>query len=138
METILAAAMPFILKASGNLGWMVLCVYFEARSEPIEDQVAVCQVIMNRVIKRDCSAEEIIKRPYQFSWLNEPERDLIIDDFDSLNRAFAAVEICSKLRMDGKDLFGADHYFARYIKKPRWAEKMTLVWSGKTHDYYRE
>ena len=137
MEMILAAALPYLISVAQNVSWMVLCVYFEGRSEPMEDQIAICQVIMNRVIRYDESAMEIIQKPKQFSWLNNNERPAV-DDYKSLGRAIAAVNICLNLRQDGKDLFGADHYFARYIAPPLWAKDMKLVWSGKTHSYYRE
>ena len=46
--------------------WASVCAYHEAQGEPLEGQVAVVQVIMNRAIKRRQSVKEVITADDQF------------------------------------------------------------------------
>lgn len=120
-----------------NLMWFVLCIYFEARGEPMEGKVAVGHVIMNRVERRDASIKEIVQQPWQFSWLNPGARRPVLDDFNALSECVRAAYTCFEERLDGKDFFGADHYFADYIPAPTWAAQMKFVKKIGKHLFYR-
>jgi len=119
-----------------NMLWLVLCIYFESRSEPLEGQVAVAHVILNRVEKRNASVEDIVKAPYQFSWLNQGERKPIIDDFTALLKCLNAVHQCLAERLDGKDLSGADHYHTTEVH-PYWADAYKKVTQIGNHIFYK-
>lgn len=121
-----------------NFMWLTLCIYFEARSEGVEGMVAVGHVILNRVEKRDISIESVVKQPSQFSWTlaNDPQKRTV-NDIDSLVRAAeAATKVCEE-RMDGKDFFGANHYFNWKQVLPEWAKSMKLVKRIGDHDFYK-
>jgi len=122
-----------------NIVWFILCIYFEARGEPFKGQVAVGHVIMNRVENRDASVTEIVKAPWQFSWMNPgAERSRKVTDFDALVTCFKAALTCQAERLDGKDFFGADHYFGDYIPKPSWARDMKFVKKIGKHLFYKD
>lgn len=122
-----------------NLLWFVLCIYFEARGEPFEGKVAVGHVIMNRVERRNASVVDIIKAPWQFSWMNPGvERTRVIKDFVALLECIKAANACINERLDGKDYFGADHYFGDYITRPTWAKDMKFVGKIGKHLFYRD
>lgn len=110
-----------------NIIWLALCIYFEGRGEPKEGQVAIGHVIMNRVERRDASIKDIVNAPWQFSWLNPGVKRPSIDDFVALEECFRSALDCLGERLEGKDFFGADHYYAEYISAPSWAGKLKLV-----------
>lgn len=71
---------------AGNVGtgrlipddvWAILCIYAEARGEPYEGQVAVGNVIRNRMRKKffsDGTVVGTVTQPKQFSWMNDGDR----------------------------------------------------------------
>ncbi len=122
---------------TGNILWLALCIYFEGRGEPKEGQMAIGHVIMNRVARRDASIKDIVKAPWQFSWLNPGSTRPALDDFAALERCLSVAMECLAQRLDGKDFFGADHYFADYIKPPVWAAKLKFVVKIGQHLFYR-
>ena len=116
-----------------NFMWLTLCIYFEARGEPKEAQIMVGHVVMNRVKKDGLSIKEVVNEPWQFSWMNSNSSP-VIQDYNALyNCQDAAFEVLSQ-RLDGKDGFGADHYYDDSIEPPYWAEQMQVV--GKVGRIY--
>lgn len=116
--------------------WIAICIYHEARNQPFAGQIAVGHVILNRAEQRGLTVKEIIFQPQQFSWANGGARPPI-KEYEAIETAFAAVEACLKERQEGKDLCGADHYFADSIAEPSWAAKMELIAKIGNHTFYR-
>ena len=117
--------------------WLALCIYNEARGEPMAGKVAVCHVILNRAYKKGMSAKNVILQPWQFSWANGGARPAI-KDYDSLESCSDAVDICIAERSAGEYFSHSDHYFADTIKQPSWARKMILVEKIGHHSFFRE
>ncbi len=106
-----------------NMTWLVLCIYFEARNQPLEAKTMVGHVVMNRMVKSDMSIKDVVTKPWQFSWMNT-ELPPAVKDYNALIECTeAAIEVLNQ-RLDGKDFFGADHYFDDSIKPPSWSSKM--------------
>lgn len=120
-----------------NLMWFVLCIYFEARGESHKGKIAVGHVIMNRVERRDASIKDIVKAPWQFSWLNPGPTRPKLDDFEALEECINAAIQCMSERLEGKDFYQADHYYAEYIPAPFWASKTKYVGQIDQHLFYR-
>ena len=57
---------------------LALALYFEARSEPIIGQLAVAQVILNRVAASQWPDTicKVVWQPYQFSWTHDGKSDI--------------------------------------------------------------
>ncbi len=104
-----------------NLVWLAMCIYFEAMGEPKAGQVAVGHVIMNRVEKSGQSVKWIIKKPYQFSWLNNNTRPAI-QNYDAFIKCVHSAYVCLEERMNGKDLWGADHFYNPDKANPAWGK----------------
>jgi len=121
-----------------NIFWLAMCIYFEGRGEPREGQVAIAHVILNRVERRDASIKDIVRAPWQFSWLNPGEKRPVLDDLPALLDCTKVAMDCLNERLDGKDFFGADHYFADYIKPPEWAAKLKFVKKVGKHMFYKD
>jgi len=105
---------------SKQLIWIVICIYHEARNQPEEGQIAVGHVL----------------QPNQFSWANDAARPAI-KEYGALEKSCEMAEKCLAERLEGKNLFGADHYFADSIKAPAWVAKMKLVKKIGNHTFYR-
>lgn len=122
-----------------NLTWLVLNIFFESRGEAPAGQVAVGHVTLNRVAKHGTSIEEVVRKPYQFSWLNEPEQVSIeVKHVPELIQCVKSALTCWSERTQGKDLFKADHYFADYIEPPKWSKDMEFIGKIGRHMFYRE
>ncbi len=131
--------------------------YFEARNQSVLSQIAVSQVVMNRVQSPDfpntvCGVvyeaqlskwykdkmdkEVPVKHKCQFSWYCDGKAD-IITDVQSYKIALAvAHQVLSKYTMhDVTD--GALFYHAYYVK-PRWAREKIKTVVHEDHIFYRE
>ena len=86
----------------GNILWLALCIYFEGRGEPKEGQLAIGHVIMNRVERRDASIKDIVKAPWQFSWLNPGATRPVIGDLEALENCMNVAIACLSERLDGR------------------------------------
>lgn len=113
---------------------LALNVYHEARGEPLDGQVAVAQVTMNRVASKRYpnTVCEVVYQKSQFSWTrhNPP-----VTEPAELMKAFFLV-----LQLDTFDNFtgGATHYYAHNKTTPYWSSKLTLVGSLGNHTFMLE
>jgi spore germination cell wall hydrolase CwlJ-like protein len=121
-----------------NFMWFTLCLYFEARGEGLEGMIAVGHVIMNRVEARDITVKQVVLQPNQFSWTRgDDPQGRLVKDLEALVLAAQAASRVLAERMDGKDFFGANHYFNYNAVKPKWADRMHKVARIGEHDFYK-
>lgn len=118
-------------------------VYFEARGEPVDGQVAVAQVVLNRV-RNPAYPDTICKVVYQnrhlrnrcqFSFACDGIRDRITEMPQWETAQKVARETVSGQRY--LDTVGAStHYHATYVN-PRWARYMKRLQKIGQHIFYR-
>lgn len=115
----------------GDAKTCMICNCFnEAGGESYTGQVAVGKVVMTRVgisgfPKSVCG---VIKQAKQFSWYNKVKTRKAVPRGHSCHDA--ATE---SLKFRG---YFADHYYASYIRKPRWAKRMIAVENIGLHKFY--
>ena len=128
----------------GGAEWRCLtqALYFEARGESIAGQVAVAEVILNRVDDKRypnsvCGVirqGESRRNACQFSYMCDGKKEVIHD-----RGAWTHLGKISKLMLDGRPRIltdGATHYHATSVS-PRWARRLTqTVWIA-AHKFYR-
>lgn len=135
---------PVSMKVSQKQLWcLTSAIYFEARGEAYRGQVAVAQVVMNRVKHKSypktvCSVvfqNQSRRNACQFSFACDgiPER---IND----KKSWAQAEEIAK-KVTGGTLYltevaNATHYHANYVY-PRWAPRMKRVAKIGLHLFYR-
>jgi len=118
-------------------------IYYEARGEAIEGQIAVAEVIMNRVDSRHypdtvCGVVkqgEHRRNSCQFSYRcdGEPER---MTEKKAADRARdVAILLMKGERRDLTE--DATHYHASYVN-PYWAKSLTRTAKHGTHVFYRQ
>ena len=153
-EASRARTMREALAASGDAEWSREClaeaIYFEARGEPEEGQVAVAQVILNRVVSRAfpgtvCGVVyQNSERSYrcQFSFACDAEAAKTPNALDRVRdpRAWAkAVAIADQVGNGARWLpwlGSATHYHATRVK-PSWRRGLVKVSLIGRHIFYR-
>ena len=126
---------------------LALNIYFEARDQPIEGQVAVTQVVMNRVEDRRFPNDpcKVIKEgpvrnglpvigKCQFSWYCDGLKDHPKDQ-DAYR--WALLVTIRVLNEEYEDLVnGSTHYHADHVS-PAWSTEKTMVVKIGDHIFYR-
>ncbi len=135
---------PTTLATSNKqLQCLATAIYFEARGEPYRGQVAVAQVVINRV-KHKLYPNTICGVVYQ----NQRKRNACQFSFacdgipERINEKKAwkqALDIARKVT-NGElyltEVANATHYHATYVR-PKWAKRMTKLTQIGIHKFYR-
>jgi len=130
---------------------MAVAIYFEARGEPFIGQMAVANVIMNRVEDSrypndTCSVVEQgptytwakhypVRNKCQFSFYCDGKSDAPNRNSQAWNTALT-VATGAKFKMYYDVTEGATHYHATYVN-PSWAERKTKTVQINDHIFYR-
>ena len=128
---------------------LALNVYYEARNQPLQGQMAVAEVVMNRVVSNkfpDTVCEVIEEGPTyswkpdfpvrnrcQFSWYCDGKSDLPIEAEAWETARIVAKDILANRPMVLK---GATHYHAIDVN-PKWAKTKTLIIRIGDHLFYK-
>lgn len=135
-------AMP---AATGGAQWACLteALYFEARGETLKGQLAVAEVILNRVDSRrypdsvcgviSQGAKKLHRCQFSFKCDGLPET------FPE-KTAYQRVGKIARLMLDGRDralTHGATHYHTNHVK-PGWARRLTKTATIGSHLFYRQ
>lgn len=129
---------------------LALNVYHEARDQPFIGQVAVAQVVMNRVqdprypntpcevVKQgptySWTEDFPVRNKCQFSWYCDGKSDKA-KDVDAWSQAMVIAHGVYNGNLDDF-VEGATHYHAVYVK-PEWAKTKTPVVRISDHIFYR-
>jgi spore germination cell wall hydrolase CwlJ-like protein len=143
-DRISPAVLNRMPRVEGNAEWQCLAeaIYYEARGEPLEGQVAVAEVVLNRVDDRRYpnSVCGVTKqgvergRGCQFSYAcdGRPEQ------MTSAGPRLQAQKLAG-IMLAGHDRVvtdGATHFHARYVR-PGWASRLTRTAQIGQHIFYR-
>lgn len=127
---------------------LALAIYYEARGESISGQLAVAQVVMNRVADKRYpdTVCEVVMQPYQFSFVNEYKNIPIEQRANRLYQkitdkmAWRGAKSISNAFTGGHSInLNATHYHTTSVL-PQWATSPRvehLVTIG-SHRFYRE
>lgn len=130
-------------RAEGGAEWACLAkaLYFEARGETIKGQVAVAEVILNRVDSRAypnsvCAVvHQGGRRGCQFSFVCDGKADKIRE-----RAAYEHVAKIAKVMLDGAPRTltqGATHFHTGQVR-PRWAHRFPRTARIGAHYFYRQ
>ena len=111
-------------------------IYFEARSQPLIEQVAVAQVVLNRVYSPHYpnSVCDVVWERHQFSWTHDGKSDKPRNPNAWLEANQIASLVLSPNFPDLVD--GATHYHAHYVS-PNWANSLESVATIGSHIFYQ-
>ena len=130
---------------------MAFNIYHEARNESMLGQIAVGQVVMNRVWDKRfpstvCEVGKVAvtykgtKKPVlhkcQFSWYCDGAKDDVNKDSKAWRYSleYASIVLSGRIVLDITE--GATHYHATYVR-PAWAKTKTRTTRIDRHIFYR-
>ena len=130
-----------ITKTEDNLSEQMHClagaVYFESRGEPLNGQLAVAQVVINRTDDRRFPGSycEVVFQRAQFSFVKNGQMPRIKMNSNAWTRAKAIARIAH----DGlwTSEAGDSLYFHANYVRPKWSRKKTARATIDTHIFYR-
>ena len=122
---------------------LALCLWREARGEPIEGKAAVADVILTRAADRRWpkTITGVITQRRQFSAFNSDDPNVTkYPDPAGRNltdwRAFVDCLAVAATAIDQGPTGSANHYHAASIARPRWAAKMQPMGRIGRHIFY--
>lgn len=140
-----AAALDRLPAATGDANWQCLAeaIYFESRGEPIAGQIAVAEVVLNRVDSRRypnsiCGVTKQgvgAGRACQFSYACDGRPDVMTSPVPRDRAGKLA-----RLLIDGRPRTvtdGATHFHATYVR-PSWSRSFPRTAAIGNHVFYRE
>ena len=114
---------------------LAMNIYFEARNQPIDGQMMVAEVTLNRVqqSKEPTSICEVVWKDKQFSWTHDGKSDK-----PHLDKAFYTAILVASEAMEGETLHtGATHYHNTSVE-PVWAKGMIVLGKYGDHIFYKD
>jgi spore germination cell wall hydrolase CwlJ-like protein len=116
---------------------LATAVYFEARGESLEGQLAVARVVMNRAASGRYPPDwcSVVKQPAQFSFVRRGEFPQADTNSDAWRKAEAVAQLAAANIVPSVD---ADvlWYHATYVA-PSWGRRLNLAEKIGTHIFYR-
>ena len=116
---------------------LATAVYFEARGESVEGQLAVARVVMNRAASGRYPPDwcSVVKQPAQFSFVRHGQFPSIDTASTSWARAqgVARLAVANVVPSVGSDVLW---YHANYVA-PSWGHRLNLVEKIGAHIFYR-
>lgn len=125
---------------------LALNVYYEARGEPFEGQVAVAEVTLNRVALSKMSVCDVVyeeddQHRVQFSWTRGDQHVAPLSQ-EQLETAYIAAQLAVEGDYIGSNggtplTGGATHFHADYVH-PYWADNLVKTVQIGRHIFYRD
>jgi Cell Wall Hydrolase len=111
-------------------------VYFEARSEPIEGQLAVAEVVLNRAASGRYPTDlcSVITQKAQFSFIRRGKFPRANRDSEAWKKAVAIASIAQR-KLAGSLPAGVLWYHATYVS-PSWGKRLTKQTQIGLHIFY--
>jgi len=129
---------------------MAANIYHEAKNQPMAGQIAVAQVVMNRVndsrypdnvcdvVKQGLTYKngKVVLGKCQFSWYCDGKKDDVDKKSEKWRNSlrYASMVITNRITLDVTE--GATHYHATYVR-PAWARTKTKTVRINRHIFYR-
>ena len=133
----LVSTIPTAGQLSDELHCLAGAVYFEARGEPLEGQLAVAQVIVNRAEDRRFPSSYcgVVYQRSQFSFVKGGRMPKVRTGSAAWKRAEAIARISHRGLWDSK-AGDALFFHANYVR-PRWSHRKVALATIDTHVFYR-
>lgn len=133
----LVAATSVDAPLSDQLRCLAGAIYFESRGEPLDGQLAVAQVIINRTESGQFPSSycSVVYQPHQFSFVKRGRMPAIKTSSQAWKNAKAIAHIAHRGEWDSEardSLF----FHAKYVS-PSWSRRKVARATIQTHIFYR-
>lgn len=112
---------------ANELKCLVDNIYYEARGEPLEGQIAVARVVLNRVGVWAPTVCKVVYQPHQFSWTSNKIK--LLQDRTAYEVAWRAAWMSRNYSLT------ATHYHSLKVS-PKWAKSLTKPTTIGNHVFY--
>jgi len=134
---VAVAAMPTVTRGEGileSMGCIARAVYWEARDQPFEGQLAVAFVVLNRERASGCTPCEVVDGQGGFSGVARHR-----DERAKEAHAWALAEEVALMAWEDADAdpTGAATYFHRLDVRPAWAAGLIMTRRIGDHVFFR-
>lgn len=132
----LVAAHQAVATADREAECLANAVYFEARSEPIEGQLAVAEVVLNRAASGRYPTDlcSVITQKAQFSFIRRGKFPRANRESEAWKKAVAIAAI-ARQKLAGNLPSGVLWYHATYVS-PKWGKRLTKQTQIGLHIFY--
>ena len=133
----LVTSLPAAGELSEELHCLAGAVYFESRGEPLDGQLAVAQVIVNRAEDRRFPSSYcgVVFQRSQFSFVKGGSMPRIRTGSGAWKRAKAIARIAHRGLWDSR-ASDALYFHANYVR-PKWSRRKVALATIDTHVFYR-
>lgn len=133
----LVGGMPTESELSPELKCVAQAVYFEARGEPLDGQLAVAEVVINRATSGRYPSNycSVVTQPAQFSFVRRGRIPQADESSTAWRRAKAVAQIAQQNLWETQAA-DALYFHATYVN-PSWARQKTQLAKIDTHIFYR-
>jgi N-acetylmuramoyl-L-alanine amidase len=116
---------------------LATAVYFEARGESLEGQLAVARVVMNRAASGKYPPDwcSVVKQPWQFSFVRNGQFPAADTNCDAWRKAEAIAQLAAASIVPSVDP-DVLWYHATYVA-PSWGHRLNMVEKIGAHLFYR-
>lgn len=120
-----------------SLTCLALAIYYEARNQPLDGQIAVAEVILNRVdsSRYPDNVCDVVWQRKQFSFTHDGRKE------QPSHEIWFDIHVLAENILDNPEQYvlghGATHYHAVYVD-PYWASELQLVGQVGDHIFYVE
>ena len=120
----IASEALYKMTQKGAVACLARAVYKEANTQGDRGREAVIAVIVNRAIKQQRHVCEVIRQPFQFSWVKHGTNVAKLTESKESERF--VLKVVAKAARGGYNSFnGVRFFYAHKQGKPAWANKMT-------------
>jgi spore germination cell wall hydrolase CwlJ-like protein len=132
-----ARAAPALSLGDADLNCLALNVYHEARNQPLEGQLAVAHVTLNRLEESRSASTvcEIVYKGRDFSWTSDPQK-VAIPPSDATSWLVARWVARMAVANRNADPVRGSTYFHAASVAPRWAVALVRVGRIGDHIFY--
>lgn len=146
--TVASLALLFLMaeetRADTNI--IALNVFNEARNQPLAGKIAVAEVTLNRMESKSfpSTARGVVYQKNQFSWTHHPQTVKTAAQAKKLDpKSWAECVKAAKMAQFSRDKYsvapkGSTHFYADYIKTPKWAMNKKKRKIGNHYFLYQE
>lgn len=117
---------------SAGLFCLALNIYNESRNDPLNGQLAVALVTLNRAHRQKEKICKVVFENNQFSWTNLP--NWAPKDKKAWQRSIKYAKMSFKIQ---DFTCGATHFHAWYVY-PKWASNLTFINRFGSHLFYKK
>ena len=132
---LVAGVISFAAHTKSSVYCLAENIYHEARNQPVEGQIAVAQVTINRVNSTEFHNTicEVVYAPRQFSWTSSKNKP--IQDAKAWLMSLVIAQVVLIAHSKNPE-FTATYFHAKHIK-PGWARKKIKVAVIGDHVFYK-